>query len=88
MFDRVEVELDPDFYKGGKFTVEAKGNSPENIYIQSVSLNGKNLDRAWITHDEITSGGTLRFVMGPEPDKSFGSDNLPPSYGRDRWSVE
>ena len=88
VFDRVEIDLDKDFYKGGKFIIETVNNSPENVYVQSVSLNGKKLDRAWITHEEITSGGTLKFVMGPEPNKSLGNDNLPPSYGRTRWSVD
>ena len=32
-----------------------------------MTLNGKPLDRLWITHDEITSGGTLEFVLGKEP---------------------
>ena len=36
------------------------------IYIQSVSLNGKKLNRLWITHNEIVKGGVLEFDMGPE----------------------
>lgn len=52
---------------GKTFTVKATGNSPENIYVQSAVLNGKTLDRTSITYDEIMAGGTLEFIMGPEP---------------------
>lgn len=80
VFDEVTINLDPDFYTGKTFSVKALNNSKENIYIQSASLNGKPLDRAWITHTEIVSGGTLELVMGREPNKDFGSKQLPPSF--------
>lgn len=49
------------------FTVLAHNNSPENIYIQSVRLNGHELDRTSITYQEIKDGGLLEFEMGPTP---------------------
>jgi len=61
--------LDKEYYGGRTFTIIAKNNSPENVYIQSVSLNGKPLDRLWISHEEITNGGVLEFVMGKDPKK-------------------
>lgn len=67
---------------GGKsFTIVAKDNSPTNIYIQSVELNGKPHHKSYITHREIVAGGSLTFVMGPKPNTSFGSDpqDRPPS---------
>jgi predicted alpha-1,2-mannosidase len=81
LFKEIEVELDPKYHSGKSFTVKAPNNSPENIYIQSVKLNGKELNRAWITHDEVVSGGVLEFKMGPEPNLEFGSDpaHYPPS---------
>ena len=54
------------------FKVETKNNSKENIYIQSVTLNGNDHTKAFITHKEIIKGGTLKFVMGPKPNKEFG----------------
>ena len=51
---------------GGKFTVIARNNSPANVYIKSLRLNGRTLDRLWITHDEITSGGVLEMEMTAE----------------------
>ena len=67
------VHLDKDMYHGRTFTVIAKNNSADNIYIQSAKLNGKPLNRPWITRDEIVSGGELSFVMGPNPNPDWGS---------------
>ncbi len=67
VFNKVEIQLDSDYYSGKKFTIEAKNNSPENRYIQSMKLNGKPLKRYWITHQEIVSGGKLKMKMGPDP---------------------
>ena len=59
---------------GGKtFTMTAENNSPENIYIQSVTYNGKPYTKSYITHDMITSGGDLVFKMGPAPNEQFGA---------------
>ena len=64
VFSRVTLRLDPDYYPGKTFTIIAENNSAENIYIHSATLNGKPLDRFWLTHEEITAGGTLRLKMG------------------------
>ena len=75
-FEKTTISL-PD---GKTFTVKAKGYSEDNKYIQSARLNGKVLDRAWFTHEELTAGGTLELVMGAEPNKEWGKDDLPPSF--------
>ena len=67
---------------GGKtFTVEAPQVSRSNKYIQSATLNGKELDRAWFTHEELMQGGKLVLNMGPRPNYSWGagSSKRPPS---------
>lgn len=48
---------------GKTFTILAKGVSPENIYSKSIKLNGKPLDRLYVTWDEIQAGGKLEFEM-------------------------
>jgi predicted alpha-1,2-mannosidase len=58
-FNNVMITL-PD---GKIFTVKAPEVSAENIYIQSAKLNGKRLDRSYITYGEITQGGVLEFEM-------------------------
>jgi predicted alpha-1,2-mannosidase len=54
------------------FTIIAEHTSPDNIYIQSATLNGKEFNRTYITHKEILQGGTLHFIMGNKPDKNWG----------------
>lgn len=80
IFHKVTIELDRQFYPGGTFEIIAENLSEKNIYVQSAMLNGKAYDRAWIEHRDIVRGGKLVFVMGPEPNKSWGSsaDTLPP----------
>ena len=74
-FEETTVHL-PD---GGRFTIKTRNFSEANKYIQGARLNGKSLDRSWFTHDELMAGGTLVLDMGPEPNKEWGSDNLPES---------
>ena len=80
-FDKVTINLDPTYYKGGKFTIEAKNVSDKNIYIQSATLNGKALNKPWIYHDELVNGGSLVFKMGSKPNQKWGSapEAVPPS---------
>jgi predicted alpha-1,2-mannosidase len=68
-FDYIRIFLDKDYYTGESFVIKARNNSKENIYIQSVKLNGVLLDRFYLRHSEIVGGGELELVMGPEPVK-------------------
>ena len=56
--------------------------SPENKYIQSAKLNGEKWDKSWFSHADLMNGGTLEFVMGKHPNKTWasGSDAVPPSF--------
>lgn len=38
-----------------------------NIYVQSATWKGKPLNVCWLTHEQITQGGELHFVMGSQP---------------------
>jgi len=66
---------------GKTFTIVAENNSRENIYIQSAKLNGRELTRSWLRHDELVAGGDLLFQMGSTPNKEWGSarQDRPPS---------
>ena len=66
---------------GKFFHIVAKNCSEENKYIQSATLNGKPLNRPWITHEEVKNGATLVLNMGSRPNKEWGAavGNEPPS---------
>jgi len=59
--------------EGKTLRVEAHNNSAGNRYVQKAFLNGVELGRTWFTHQEIETGGELKFIMGDQPDKSWGS---------------
>lgn len=59
---------------GKTFTTTAKGLSKTHKYIQSVSLNGKPLNRNYLTHADIMAGGELKYVMSDKPNKAWGSE--------------
>lgn len=64
---------------GKTLIIEAKNNSKENIYVQSVKFNGKNLNNCWLYRDELMKGGKLLFVMGGKPNFEWGAETPPPS---------
>ena len=68
--DKATIHLE----NGKQFTVETSDNSPENIYIQSITLNGKDYPYSYITHKDIVSGGTMTIQMGKRPNYKFGKD--------------
>jgi putative alpha-1,2-mannosidase len=69
LFSRIKIHLQ----NGKTFTVLAKNNSQVNKYIQSANLNGTELTKTTITHNDIMEGGTLVLEMGGKPDKDWGT---------------
>ena len=54
---------------GNIFKISTRGQKSGNIYVSKAELNGKLLDRLYITHDEIMRGGELVFYMSATPNK-------------------
>jgi predicted alpha-1,2-mannosidase len=67
---------------GKTFTVACKNYSPENKYIQSATLNGKDWNKSWFSHKDLMNGGKLELVMGLYPNKKWASadSSIPPSF--------
>ena len=52
----------------GTFTIEVQGNSKVNKYVQSATINGRDITKTLtFTHDELRPQGKLVIVMGPKP---------------------
>jgi predicted alpha-1,2-mannosidase len=81
VFDKVTIHLDNRYYSGKTFVIETVNNHKDNVFIQSATLNGEILDRAWFSHAQLTQGGVLRLVLGNTPNKDWGhaAETLPPS---------
>ncbi|RYZ21854.1 MAG: glycoside hydrolase family 92 protein [Chitinophagaceae bacterium] len=56
---------------GRRFRIETENQGPRNVYVQSVTLNGKPLSAPFLQHDDVVKGGTLRFVLGDTPNKTL-----------------
>jgi len=54
---------------GKAFTVTAENLTNDNIYVQSVRLNGKDWASPYLPYNQLKDGGTLAFVMGPKPSR-------------------
>lgn len=79
LLDKAEIDL-----AGGRtLTIRTVNNGPDRPYIRSVTWNGRPWTRSWISHAELTAGGTLEFEMSDQPNKAFGAApaDRPPSFG-------
>ena len=59
-------------------TLTIKADNPSRPYIAGVELNGKPVDRNWLTYDEILGGGELSFKLSAKPVEE--RENLPAPY--------
>lgn len=66
---------------GKTFSVVAQNVTKQNKYIQSATVRGVQWNKPWFSHEDMMKGGEMVFVMGPKPNKLWGSspDAVPPS---------
>ncbi|HEV7897477.1 MAG TPA: GH92 family glycosyl hydrolase, partial [Planosporangium sp.] len=76
LFTRATVHLE----NGKSLVVNAPKNSPGNVYVQGLKVNGKRYDKAYLPHDVLAKGAVLDFDLGARP-STWGSDKdaAPPS---------
>lgn len=63
LFPKVTLKVGPE----KRFVITANKENDKFIYVEKVLLNDKELDRTWITHDEIMEGGKLEFTLTDKP---------------------
>lgn len=61
-------------------TIHTTNMSDTNAYLKDVQLNGKSLDRTYLTHEELMQGGTLTFTFSPEAEATWSHNSLKPPY--------
>lgn len=68
IFDEIDIQV------GGNkvFKIITNNNSKENVYIQSVRLNGEEYSKCYIDYKDIMRGGILEMEMGNKPNKMWG----------------
>lgn len=77
VFDKVTIHLP----NGKVFSIACRDNSPKNKFIQTVRLNGKELNQVWFRHADLVAGGRFELQMADIPNENLGSDpaTFPPS---------
>jgi predicted alpha-1,2-mannosidase len=63
LFDKTEMAL----ANGKAFEIVVIDNSPTNKYVQKITLNDKELEEPFFTHNDIKNGGKMVITMGSEP---------------------
>ncbi len=79
IFDKVTINLNPDYYPGDKFVIEAEASPNGFYYITSAKLNGKRWNQPWLYHETLVKGGKLQLQLDNQPDEEWGADYPPPS---------
>ncbi len=71
LFDKVTIKLNPKYHKGREFVIKTTGNTPDNNYIQSISLNNKKMSGVQLPFADVAKGGTLKIELGEQPNESL-----------------
>jgi predicted alpha-1,2-mannosidase len=61
---------------GKVLTIESENLSEEHGFVKDVLLNGKSLDRSYVTHEELMNGGDLKFIFSNEKDAEWSRRSL------------
>ncbi|TFH01304.1 MAG: glycoside hydrolase family 92 protein, partial [Calditrichales bacterium] len=62
LFNQAELNL-----RETKLRIIAENNSKNNVYINTLEFNGRSIKKHWLSHQEIVSGGELKFTMTGKP---------------------
>lgn len=63
LFRQARIRLE----NGKTFTIKAPAVNADNIYVKSVTVDGKPWHESYLTHDQIMSGATVELEMTSEP---------------------
>ena len=76
LFTKATITLE----NGKSIVINAPNNSPQNVYVQGLKVNGQPYAQTYLPHSLLAAGATLDFDMGPAP-SSWGTaaSDAPPS---------
>lgn len=67
LFDNIEIELNRDYYTGKKLVIKTINNSPDNIYVRKIMVNGIEVNEFSLDRNTLVKGAEIVLFMGPEP---------------------
>ena len=68
LYDEATIHLE----NGKTLTIKANNNSDENVYVQSMTVNGEAHNSSFISSKTLTDGGEIVFNMSATPNKQWG----------------
>ncbi|RYF84814.1 MAG: glycoside hydrolase family 92 protein, partial [Chitinophagaceae bacterium] len=69
LFSKATIQLD----NGKKIIINAPNSSDKNVYIHSLSMNGRMHDMNWVNHFDLMKGAILQYNMSASPNKTRGT---------------
>ncbi|MBN2844301.1 MAG: GH92 family glycosyl hydrolase, partial [Sedimentisphaerales bacterium] len=69
LFKSARIKLE----NGKEIVIKSQNNSPKNVYINSLKLNGSEYDKNYFTYDDFQKGALIDFDMASEPNKTRGT---------------
>lgn len=63
IFDKVTIQLHPDFYMGETLTIETKNNGTDRVFVSKAWLNNEPLEDLKVSHGQLTNGSHLILEM-------------------------
>ncbi|KAM3065536.1 hypothetical protein ACMFMF_011021 [Clarireedia jacksonii] len=64
---------------GKQLAMTTRNGSDSSFYVQSLKVNGESWNKSWLTWEDIfANGGTMDFVLGPNP-ANWTTGPVPPS---------
>jgi predicted alpha-1,2-mannosidase len=70
LFKKATIQLP----NGNHLKIETVGDPAKNRYISEIKWNGQPYRKSWISHQDLSQGGTLVFVMSDQPGDPFEKD--------------
>ncbi len=67
IFEKITLQLNPDYYSGDEVVIEAKGNGDGRYFIKDVFWKEEALNGFGIKHNELIKGGKLVLEMAESP---------------------
>lgn len=76
LFKKVTLNLE----NGKQIVIESENNTPKNRYVQSMTVNGQNYTKNYLTYKQLTDGAVIKFNMGAKPNKEKGTSEADAPY--------
>ena len=78
------------FENGNDLVINAPANSDKNMYIESMTFNGKEYTKNYLDHNEMFKGGVIDIKMGDQPNLNRGTrpEDLPYSFSVNEEGIQ